>query len=584
MKLTDITSPKDIKSLSIAQLNELSAELRDVLLTYLSRHGGHIGPNLGVVELTVAMHYVFDFPNDKIVYDVSHQSYVHKMLTGRINAYISPEHYNDVTGYTNPDESEYDLFTIGHTSTSVSLAGGLAKARDLAGRNERVVAVIGDGSLSGGEAFEGLDYAATLGSNFIVVVNDNDMSIAENHGGIYSNLKLLRDTNGTAATNLFKAMGFDYRYVAYGNDVAKLVEAFEEIKDIDHPIVVHIHTQKGAGYAPAENNREAFHFGAPFQRETGAPLNVSTAPDYGSLTADYLLNMIETDKSVVAITAGTPGVIGFTPERRAKAGKNFVDVGIAEQEAVALASGIAKAGGKPFFGVVSSFIQRAYDQLSQDVAINKSPAVFGVFYGSLYGMNDVTHLGWFDIALLGNIPGLSYLAPTCMEEYMAMLDWAMNQTQRPVAIRVPCTGVKSNGRRYPDDYSDVGAFCVEHRGEKVAIIGAGGMFDLAAEVANGLKNYQIDATLINPRFVSDIDSQLLLELTKDHKLVVTIEDGILEGGFGEKIARFYGDKPMAVKCYGLKKKFVDKYNANDLAKENRLTAPQIIEDILNQNI
>ena len=580
MKLTEIKSPADIKSLSVDQLDAVVKDIREALLTKLSRHGGHIGPNLGMVEASVAMHYVFDLPKDKIIYDVSHQSYVHKMLTGRMDAFIDPEHYGDVTGYTNPKESPTDIFTIGHTSTAVSLAGGLVKARELRGGDEKIIAVVGDGSLSGGEAFEGLDFAATLESGFIIVVNDNDMSIAENHGGLYANLRALRESDGNATCNYFKALGLDYRYVPYGNDIRSLVEAFEAVKDIDHPVVVHIATQKGKGYAPAETDRETFHFGGPFDIPTGRPLHVSETPDYGELTAEYLLNMMKSDPKVVAITAGTPGVIGFTPERRRQAGRQFVDVGIAEQEAVALASGIAKGGCKPFFGVVSSFIQRAYDQLSQDVAINSTSPVFGIFYGTICGMNDVTHLGWFDIALVSNIPSIVYLAPTCLEEYLAMLDWAMNQNDHPVAIRVPGTKVISTGRKYPSDYSDIDAYAVAHRGERVALIGAGAFFPLAEEVAELLKEKGFDATVINPRFLSGLDKQLLLELTEDHQLVVTMEDGVLDGGFGEKIARFYGDRPMNVKCYGVSKKFLDGYSYDEILRENRLTAPQIADDIL----
>lgn len=580
MTLQDIHSPADIKGLDVAQLQALATDIRKALLEKLSRHGGHIGPNLGMVEMSLAMHYVFDLPADKIVYDVSHQSYVHKMLTGRMEAFTDPAHYNDVTGFTNPKESPTDIFTIGHTSTGVSLAGGLVKARELTGGHENIIAVVGDGSLSGGEAFEGLDYAATLKSNFIIVVNDNDMSIAENHGGIYENLRLLRETDGAAPCNLFRAMGLDYRYVAYGNDMATLIEAFRAVKDIDHPVVLHISTQKGKGYAPAEADKERFHFGGPFDLATGNPLSVSEAPDYGTLTAEYLLNMMKEDKSVVAITAGTPAVIGFTPERRAQAGEQFVDVGIAEQEAVALASGIAKGGGKPFFGVVSSFLQRAYDQLSQDLSINGSPAVIGIFYGTVAGMNDVTHLGWFDIALISNIPGIVYLAPTCMEEYFAMLGWAMKQNRYPVALRVPGTRVVEIGRKFPDDYSDIDAYAVARRGEKVAIIAAGAFFGLGEKVADTLKDSGIDATLINPRFLSGLDRQLLLELSTDHSVVVTLEDGVLDGGFGEKIARFYGSMPVQVQCYGLKKQFADRYDYKSMLEANRLTAPQIAEDVL----
>lgn len=580
MNLLEIQSSADLKSLTMPRLVELSLDLRSVLLMKLSRHGGHIGPNLGMVEMTVAMHYVFDIPDDKIVYDVSHQSYVHKMLSGRMAAFVNPSEYDSVTGYTNPDESRADIFTVGHTSTSISLAGGLVKARDLAGGHENIIAVIGDGSLGGGEAFEGLNFAATLQSGFIIVVNDNDMSIAENHGGLYDNLRLLRESDGKAPCNFFKAMGLDYRYVANGNDVPSLVAAFESVRNISHPVVLHIVTQKGKGYAPAETDRERFHYGGPFDIATGLPLTAGNGPDYGSLTAEYMLNLMKSDPKAVVITAGTPGVIGFTPARRAEAGDRFIDVGIAEQEGVALASGIAKGGGKPFFGVVSSFLQRAYDQLSQDLSINSSPAVIGIFYGTVCGMNDVTHLGWFDIALISNIPGIVYLAPTCLEEYMAMLDWAMKQNRYPVAVRVPGVRVVSTGREYPADYSEINTYDVAVRGENVAVIGAGVLFSLGEQVVETLRNKGINATLINPRFLSGLDEELLRDIANDHRLVVTLEDGVLDGGFGEKIAGFYGASDMLVKCYGVEKRFVDRYDYSEILKANRLTPDQIVEDIL----
>lgn len=580
MNIDKIKSPEDIKGMSIDELKDLSSSLRSSLLKKLSAHGGHIGPNLGMVEATVALHYVFNAPLDKIVYDVSHQSYVHKMLTGRIQAFTDPAHYDDVTGYTNPDESPYDLFKVGHTSTSVSLAGGLAKARDMKGESENVVAVIGDGSLSGGEAFEGLDYAAELKSNFIVVVNDNDMSIAENHGGIYDNLRELRETNGQAKTNYFKSIGFDYKYVAYGNDIESLIRAFSEVKDIDHPVVVHICTQKGMGYAPAEADREKFHYGAPFDVPTGRALSISEAPSYDDIIARHLMDMAKTDPTVAVITAGTPGVLAFTPERRAEMGSQFVDVGIAEQQAVALASGMAKGGCKPYFGVVSSFIQRAYDQLSQDVAINNTPIVVGIYYGSVMGMNDVTHLGWFDIALISNIPGWVYLAPTCKEEYLAMLDWAMKQDKHPVALRIPGGKVVESGKEFPKDFSDLNKYSVERRGKKVAVIAAYAFYQLGEKCVEELVSKGYNPTLINPRYLSGLDETLLRGLETDHQIVITLEDGMLDGGFGEKVARFYGTSDMKVKCYGLKKEFADRYNLDQLMLANRLTPDQIVKDVM----
>jgi 1-deoxy-D-xylulose-5-phosphate synthase len=579
MNLNELHTPADLKSMSTEELNQLAAQLREVLLQKLSRHGGHVGPNLGMVEATVALHYVFNSPEDKLVFDVSHQTYVHKMLTGRIGAFIDPERYDEVSGYSEPSESAHDHFIIGHTSTSVSLAGGLAYGRDLKGGKENVIAVIGDGSLSGGEALEGLDFAGTLKSNLIIVVNDNEMSIAENHGGLYDNLRLLRETNGKAENNLFRAFGLDYRYVAEGNDIEALIRAFSEVKDIDHPVVVHIHTLKGKGYAPAETQQETYHYSGPFDLATGKA--AAEGEDYSDLFAKYMLDRFKKDTNTAVITAGTPGVIGFNPERRKAAGHRFVDVGIAEQEAVALASGMAKAGVRPCFGVVSSFIQRAYDQLSQDVAVNGSPVVLSVFYATLLGMNDVTHLGWYDIALISNIPGWVYLAPTCKEEYLAMLDWAMNQTEHPVALRVPGCQVVESGKSFPTDYSKLNQFAVEHRGREVAIIAAGNFFGLGESLAAQLQTAGVEATLINPRFLSGVDEELLESLKADHRLVVTIEDGSLAGGFGEKVARFYGDAAMAVKCYGAPKEFADRYDYQQLLTECRLVPELMKEDVLN---
>ena len=581
MYLEKIDSPADVKRLSVGELTLLSGEIREALLHKVSAHGGHFGPNLGMVEAAVALHYVFDSPKDKLVFDVSHQSYVHKMLTGRRRAFLDPAEYDGVSGYSEPSESEHDHFVIGHTSTSVSLAGGLAKARDLQGGEGNVVAVIGDGSLSGGEAFEGLDYAAELGTNFIVVVNDNQMSIAENHGGLYGNLQELRESGGNCACNFFRAMGFDYRYVADGNDVGALIGAFSAVKDAAHPVVVHINTLKGKGYARAEQDRETYHWRAPFDLATGEPTAPAGAEGYDALTARYLLERMKQDSRVVAITSGTPSVMGFTPERRREAGAQFVDVGIAEEHAVALASGIARGGGKPVYGVYSTFIQRAYDQLSQDLCINGNPAVLLVFWGSLTTMNDVTHLCFFDIPLLGNIPNLVYLAPTCREEYFAMLDWSMRQTEHPVAIRVPAAEVSSREGFVAADYGELNRYEVVRRGSGVAVVALGSFFGLGEEVAELLKERTgIEATLINPRYITGIDEALLSELKADHRLVVTLEDGVLDGGFGEKIARFYGTSEMKVLNCGARKEFADRFDPEEFLRENRLTPGQIVEDVV----
>ena len=581
MYIENINSPADVKKLNIMQLNVLAEEMRHALLTRASKHGGHFGPNFGMVEAIIAMHYVFDSPKDKIVFDVSHQCYPHKMLTGRKDAYLYEEHYDDVSGYTNPHESEHDFFTVGHTSTSISLACGLAKARDLNGEDDNVIAVIGDGSLSGGEALEGLDFASELNSNMIIVANDNDMSIAENHGGLYANLKLLRETNGQAECNLFKAMNLDYIYVDKGNDIDSLIEAFEKVKDTKKAIVVHINTLKGKGYAPAEQNKEEWHWHMPFDIATGESLFKGGEPDFADASLEYILKKMDEDKSVVAITAGTPTVMGFTADMRAKAGKQFVDVGIAEETAVALASGIAANGGKPVFGVYSSFIQRTYDQITQDVCINGNAVTFTVFAGSVYGMNDVTHLGLQDIPMLNSIPGLVYLAPVTKEDYIAMLDWSLTQNEYPVAIKVPGGRMISTGTPVTKDFGKLDTYEITKKGSRVAILGLGTFYETAVKAADILKtSHGIDATIINPYYISGIDADTLNELKKDHAVVATLEDGYLEGGFGAKIAAFYGSSDMKVLNFGIKKEFIDRYDVAEVLKDNHLTPEQIAEDIV----
>ena len=580
MYLERIDGPNDVKKLSLEQMDVLAQEMREALFHKLSKHGGHFGSNFGMVEATIALHTVFDSPKDKMVFDVSHQSYCHKMLTGRKDAFLYEEHYDDVSGYSEPSESAHDFFVIGHTSTSVSLACGLAKGRDLLGGSENIIAIIGDGSLSGGEALEGLDFAAELNSNLIIVVNDNDMSIAENHGGLYQNLKQLRDTDGKAACNLFHAMGLDYVFVKNGNDIPSLIEAFKQVKDSTYPVVVHICTQKGKGYAPAEQDKETWHWCMPFDPETGKPLLADAGEDYSELTAQYLLEKMKKDPAVVGITSATPPILGFTPDRRKLAGKQFVDVGIAEETAVALASGIAANGGKPVYGVYSTFIQRTYDQLSQDLCVNSNAATILVFAASVYGMNDVTHLGIYDIPMMANIPNLVYLAPTTKEEYMAMLDWSVEQNNVPVAIRVPMQVVAS-GVPCTKDFSQYNTYEVTQKGSRVAVIGLGNFYTLGQETAQEIaKQTGVQPTVINPMYITGVDEELLESLKAEHDIVITVEDGILDGGFGEKIARFYGNSDMKVLNYGLKKEFLDRYDAEDVVKRNRLTAGQIAEDAI----
>lgn len=579
MYIEKINGPEDVKKLNIEEMTALAEEMRHALLKRASIHGGHFGPNFGMVEAIIALHYVFESPKDKMVFDVSHQTYPHKMLTGRKDAYLYEEHYDDVTGYSCPQESEHDHFTVGHTSTSVSLACGLAKARDLRGESANVIAIIGDGSLSGGEALEGMDFAAELDSNMIIVVNDNDMSIAENHGGLYSNLKLLRETNGQAECNLFKAMGLDYVYVDHGNDLRELIGAFKQVKDSKKPVVVHINTLKGKGYKPAEEHKEEWHWHLPFDIETGKS-HFPEVEDYSSVTCEYLIEKMKQDPTVVAITSGTPTILGFTQEKRKQAGRQFVDVGIAEETAVALASGIAKGGGKPVYGVYSSFIQRTYDQISQDLCIDGNPATIVVYTGSVFGMTDVTHLGLQDISMLSNIPGLVYLAPATKEEYLSMLDWSVEQKEMPVAIKLPGGDMISDGREVKKDWSQLNTYEVTEKGSKIALIGLGTFYFLALQTAEMLEKKGIHATVINPYYITGLDKGLLEKLKADHDTVVTLEDGILNGGFGEKIARFYGSSDMKVYNYGLKKEFLDRYDVNEVLKENHLTAEQIVNDVL----
>lgn len=582
MVLDKINTPEDLRGLSAEEMNLLSAEIRDLILKKVNTTGGHLGPNLGMVEATIALHRVFNSPVDKFVFDVSHQCYPHKILTGRKEGFTNPAKYHTYTGYTAPEESAHDLFKVGHTSTSVSLACGLAKARDLIGGKENVVAIIGDGSLTGGEALEGLNNAAVLGSNIIIVVNDNDMSIAENHGGLYSNLKLLRDTKGQAESNFFKTLGFDYYYIDNGHDFNELISVFDRVKDADHPVLVHMHTIKGKGLHEAEVDKEHYHWIVPGELDKKPVAeNAIRKEGYESITADYILDRASKDSSIIAISPATPGVSGFTPEFRKKLGKNYVDVGIAEEHAVAFASGLAKGGAKPMLAVMSSFIQRTYDQLSQDLALNNAPATILIFWGGITGM-DATHLSKYDIPLICNIPNVVYLAPVNKEEYISMMDWANSQSEHSVVIRVPFTQVISTGEKDTTDYSKINKYQVVESGSEVAILGLGNFFHLGVKVKDALKaNLGISATLINPHFISGVDEELMESLKANHKLVITLEDGALEGGFGEKIASYFGNSDMKVLNFGARKEFTDRVPLEELYQRYHLTPEQIVDDIKN---
>lgn len=581
MYIEKINQPCDVKSLNEEQLATLASEIRKGILNRVSEHGGHVGPNLGVTEATIALCRVFNIPEDKVVFDVSHQSYPYKMLTGRAFGFTETSRINDISGYSSPLESPvYDQFEIGHTSTSIALASGLQKARDLRGTHENIIALIGDGSLSGGEAFEGLDTAAELGTGIIIIVNDNEMSIAENHGGLYKNLALLRKTQGKAELNFFRAMGFDYLYVEEGNNVTALTEAFNKVKDTDHPVVVHIHTEKGHGYAPAVENKEQWHWSMPFDIATGQLKPMPQGEYMPALLGKWLQEEIKNDPKLVCIAAGVPASVGFGPKERQEAGSQFVDVGIAEEEGVALASGLAKGGMRPVFSTYATFFQRTYDQLAQDLCVNGNPAVINVIGSSVYGMNDFTHICFFDIPMLSHIPNLVYLAPTSYEELIAMERWAIRQTQYPVAIRVPECNVLHTDEPQDEDYSNINTFKTVRKGSDIAIIAVGDFFEKGMRVADILKHKGINATLINPRYVSGIDKVLLTKLEENHHVVATIEDGSIDGGFGERVARFYGASQMKTLCFGVEKALYDRYDVNQLLKDNCLTDEQIVDKII----
>ena len=571
--LNKISGPQDLKKLSIAQMQQLAQEIRTLILEKDAAEGGHLGPDLGIVEATIAYHYVFDAPKDKIVWDVSHQTYPHKMLTGRALAWLDPDHYEDVTPYSNPDESPYDYYAVGHTSTSIGLATGMAKARDLMGNHENIMALIGDGSMTGGLAYEGLNNAAIEKHNLVVVVNDNQMSIDENVGGLVTALKKLRDSNGETKENPFTAMGFDYRYVADGNDIKSMIEAFKAVKDVDHPILLHINTLKGKGYKPAIDEEEAHHWVMPFDLKTDKPLApASEAPTANSVALDVVSEEIEKGTNLMAINAAIPGVFGLDKIKN-KYPDHYTDVGIAEQESVAFAAGAAKEGAVPVLFENSTFLQRAFDQLSHDVAANDLPVVMMVAGGGISGTSK-THLGIFDQVMISNLPNWIYLAPTNLAEEKAMMTWAIKQRKHPVAIKMPTKAVPENGDAQ-EDYSKI-TYQIKP-GKDVAVLALGDMYAIFGEkVAQ-----ELNATLVNPVSANILDKDALDKLAKENKVIVTIEDNTLDGGFGEKVASYLGDKDVKVLNYGQKRVYTDQTPLKDILKENRMTVDQIVEDIKN---
>lgn len=578
MYLENINGPSDIQKLNLDELRILADETRDALIHKISLAGGHNGPNLGMVEVTTALHYVFHSPIDKFVFDVSHQSYPHKILTGRKQAFLDEEHFHDVTGYTNPEESEHDFFTIGHTSTSISLALGLAKGRDLNHGKENIIAIIGDGSLSGGEALEALDYAGEYRNNLIIIVNDNDQSIAENHGGLYKNLKELRESNGNCINNIFESFGLEYHYLEDGHDLFKLVDLFNSVKDIDHPVVLHIHTIKGKGLAYAEKNREAWHAGGPFHVEDGSPRFTCSSND--TTVFDSIKTLLDNNEKAIVLNAGTPMGLGFTQDVRQEYVDRgqFIDVGIAEENMVAMSSGITKNGGTAVFGTYAPFLQRTYDQLSHDLCLNDNPAVMLVLSPGVYGMNSNTHIALCDIQMFAHIQNLIYLAPATKEEYEQMFKYATTQKDHPVGIRIPASFV-SSGIKDETDYS-VLKNKVEIQGEKFAIFAVGCMLALAKKVAEKIKEeIGIQITVINPRFLTGLDIELLEKLKKNHTHILTLEDGELVSGYGQNIASYYGDSDIKVKNYGISKVFHTDYDPIELLAQNGMSVENLSQYI-----
>ena len=574
MYLDKINDPSDLKKLEISELPKLADEVRKAVINRISNIGGHKGPNLGMVEMTVALHYVFNSPKDKLVFDVSHQCYSHKILTGRKDAFLFSEHFHDVTGFTNPAESVHDIFKIGHTSTSISLALGLAIARDLEKKHDNVVAIIGDGSLSGGEALEALDYAGEYNKNLIIIVNDNDQSIAENHGGIYKTLRKLRETNGQDPNNLFSSFGLEYHYLDDGHNLEKLVSLFESVKDIDHPVVLHIHTIKGKGLKYAEENREQWHAGGPFNVEDGSP-KITIKND--TTVFESLKELLDSNEQAVVVNAGTPMSLGFTKDKREEYVKRgqFIDVGIAEENGVAIASGIARNGGTAVFGTFAAFFQRTYDQVSHDLCLNDNPATMLVLSPGVYGMNSDTHLALCDIQQFAYIPNLIYLAPATRSEYKNALKFATTQKKHPVGIRVPA--VFSDIQEEDNtNYAEINKNKIIKKGSKVAIFGIGKMIDMANDIAYKLKKEKnLDITIINPLFLSGLDEKLLNSLKNNHQLIITLEDGELMGGYGQNISSFYGQNEISVKNYGISKKFHTDFAAEELLAENGMSISNI---------
>mgnify|MGYP002673506405 FL=1 len=614
MVLDKINKVNDIKDIPKEEYDELADEIRNFLIEVISKSGGHLASNLGVVELTMALHLALDLPEDKIIFDVGHQSYTHKILTGRKEGFDELRSYGGMSGFPKRRENECDCFDTGHSSTSISAGLGIVTANEIMGKKGTVVSVIGDGALSGGMAYEGLNNAARLKRNFIIILNDNNMSISENVGGMSTYLSNLRAgeaynelkngvvdvlnkipaIGGKLVTKirktkssikqlvipgmLFEDMGITYLGPVDGHNINQLVKIISEAKKLDHAVLIHVITKKGKGYIPAEKHPSSFHGVEPFNIQTGLPLTKKEKPTYTDVFAKGIVKLAKEDESVAAITAAMPDGTGLKkfmqtyPER-------FFDVGIAEEHAVTYAAGLAAAGMKPYVAIYSSFLQRAYDQILHDVCIQDLPVVFMVDRAGLVGADGETHQGIFDLSYLSNIPNMNIFAPKNRYELAEVIKYSSN-FNHPLAIRYP-RGTAYDGLKEFNSPIEYGKSEIIYKEKDIALLAVGSMVEVAVEIREALKAKGYSVTLVNARFVKPVDEKLLENLNENHRLIVTMEENVLNGGFGERVLRIARD--MNLKCkvinVAIPNVYVEHGNIEILKKEIGLDKETILNKI-----
>lgn len=614
MILERIQKANDIKKLNWAELDVLAAEIRQFLVENISKTGGHLASNLGVVELTMAMHLAFSLPKDKMIWDVGHQSYTHKILTGRKDGFKHLRQFGGMSGFPKRKESNCDAFDTGHSSTSISAGLGYVEAREILGEDYRVVSVIGDGSLTGGMAYEALNNASHLKSNYIIVLNDNNMSISENVGGMHMYLDGLRTADFynnmkkgvTSALNkipgvgsrlvnnirktknsikqlfvpgmLFEDMGITYLGPVDGHDVKKLYRTFKEAQKMDNAVLVHVLTEKGKGYAPAELNPSKFHGISPFDLETGNVLDKKTKDTYTDVFSEIMCDLGEKEPKLVAITAAMKDGTGLSKFQE-KFSERFFDVGIAEQHAVTFAAGLAAAGLKPVVAVYSAFLQRGYDQIVHDVCMQKLPVIFAIDRAGLVGSDGETHQGAYDIAYLNHIPNMTILAPKNRSEFAKMMEWAVGH-DGPVAIRYPRGNVYEGLEEYRQPVV-CGRSEVIYKESDIAILSVGHMMEVAEVVWETLKEKGYNCSLINSRFVKPMDTDILHELAQEHKLFVTIEDAAISGGYGASVVKYLAEQKLDVEVIvnGIPDAYIKHGNIGLLRKTIHLDADSIVNKV-----